>query len=105
MSPSVVAFDLNAGARSGAAPQLLSVTPVDLPVAPEPPPPQMTRARIAATYAAVLGAEVAAGDVLEHLRRTADGGRPVLAPTLSTPPDRLAWNVGYQSVFARLRSL
>ncbi len=78
MSPSVVAFDLNAGARSGTAPQLLSVTPVDLPVAPETPPPQMTRARIAATYAAVLGAEVAAGDVLEHLRRTADGGRPVL---------------------------
>ena len=81
MNTSVVAFDLNAGARSGTAPQLLSVTPVDLPnpATRNAEPRQMNRAqslaRIAATYAAVLGVEVAVGDVLEQLQLAEGSGR------------------------------
>ena len=90
MNTSVVAFDLNAGARGGTAPQLLSVMPVSVPApavvaapavpAPRAPKPRymnraQSRAHIAATYAAVLGAEVAVGDVLEHIQLAAGSGK------------------------------
>ena len=92
MNTRVVAFDLNAGARSAPATQLLSVTPVALD-APAPSTPRavpqaatprapkprhmnraQSRAHIAATYAAVLGAEVSVGDLLEHIQLAAGNG-------------------------------
>ncbi len=89
-SGGVVAFDLNAGARGGSAAQGLSVTPVTMPAPALAPPSSrlpkprhmnraQSRAHVAATYAAVLGAEVAVGDLLEHIQLGAGSGTMDLA--------------------------
>ncbi|MGQ0564002.1 MAG: ATP-binding cassette domain-containing protein [Gemmobacter sp.] len=85
MTTRVVAFDANAGGRAG--PQLLSVTPVVLDAGPATAarpqgPPDLDRAQarahVAAAYAAVLGTEVAMGDLLDHIRRAAGDAGPGL---------------------------
>jgi ATP-binding cassette subfamily C protein LapB len=81
VTTSVVAFDLNAGARGGAAPQL-AAAPEAAP-AQAPAPRAQTRSQIlaqtAATYAAVLGTGIAVADTEETIRHAAGVGAPGLA--------------------------
>lgn len=79
MTNRVVAFDINAASLSG-APRLASVAPQA--AAPDPPRhAQRTaaRAELAATYAALIGFDIAAPDLTEALHQAPDGDRPGLA--------------------------
>ncbi len=73
MTSRVLAFDLNAGTRpqgglTVTAAQLVALPPEPLPAQPRSPDRMRMRADLAATYAALLGVELAVPDLIERLQ-------------------------------------
>ncbi|MFE3836751.1 ATP-binding cassette domain-containing protein [Pseudogemmobacter sonorensis] len=82
----VIAFDINAQKTGQVAGQIGGTRPAPavLPETAQPAAPRFServkkRAELASVYAAVLGADLAAADLAEHVNKAAAGGRPGLA--------------------------
>ncbi|MDR7124291.1 ATP-binding cassette subfamily C protein LapB [Pseudorhodobacter sp. 4114] len=77
-SDRVVSFDMNAGRVASASPAASRPAPPVLPARAEHASRAMHRARLASVYAGILGAEVAAADLLEQIRIAAGAEMPGL---------------------------
>ena len=79
MNDRVVAFDMNAGRGATPAARPVRPAPAERPHRPRHTNRAMARAELASVYAGVLGADVAAADLLDHLQLAAGSGKLGLA--------------------------
>ena len=75
MNDRVVAFDMNADRSNASAATPTRPTPSQRPHRPRHTSRAMMRAQLASVYAGLLGAEVSAADLLEHIQIAAGGGQ------------------------------
>lgn len=75
MNDRVVAFDMNADRSNASVAPSMRPTPSQRPNRPRHANRAMTRAQLASVYAGLLGAEIAAADLLEHIQIAAGSGR------------------------------
>lgn len=75
MNDRVVAFDLNADRSNASVAGQPRPTPSQRPHRPRHTNRAMTRAQLASVYAGLLGAEISAADLLEHIQIAAGSGK------------------------------
>ena len=75
MTEKVVAFDMNAGRANAAAPVPARPAPAQRPHRPRHTNRTMARAQLASVYAGLLGAEIPAADLLDHIQIAAGSGK------------------------------
>ncbi len=75
MNDRVVAFDMNADRSNASAATSTRPTPSQRPHRPRHTNRAMTRAQLASVYAGLLGAEISAPDLLEHIQIAAGSGK------------------------------